>query len=70
MEDKKKFIKNTLEYRIPIYFYKAIERELLKKNYLQAMVYTYDLKLMQSLIDSYGYDLVIECMIEVFATEE
>ena len=70
MEDKKKFIINTLEYRIPIYYYNGIKRELLKGNYLQAINYTYDLKLMQTLIDDYGYDLVVECMIEVFATEE
>ena len=43
-----------------------IINELENEDYISAMYQTYKTELLQELINNYGYDLVVECMVELY----
>ena len=70
LEKKKTFIKTRLNNQIFSYYYNGIKKALLDRKYLLAIIKTENLEIMQSLINDYGYDLVVDCMIELLLKEK
>lgn len=70
LSDKKRIIINQLEQKIAPYYYSDIKEKLVNENYIMAMYQTYKTEIIQELINEYGYDLVVECMIELFLEEK
>ena len=70
LSSAKKFIISQLENKIPTHYYDSIKEALLDGRYLVAINNTHNTAIMQSLIDTYSYDLVVECMTELFVPEE
>lgn len=62
---KTRLKKVIVDWRIP-----DIKEELVNKDYISAMYKSNKTKVIQELINDYGYDLVVECMKELFLKEK
>jgi hypothetical protein len=69
LEMDKTFIKTILKDKISEYRKAYVKVELVNKDYIMAMYQTYERETIQELINNFGYDLVVECMVELFLTE-
>lgn len=70
LEKNKIFIKTTLKNKITDYRKSYVKEELINRKYIDAMYQTYETEIIQKLINDYGYDLVVECMNELFLKEK
>ena len=70
LEKKKTFIKTRLNNEISNWRKIEIINELENEDYISAMYQTYKTELLQELINNYGYDLVVEFMVELYLKEE
>lgn len=68
--NNKTFINTRLKFAVGNYTREDVKEELVNKNYINAIYKSYNTQIIQELINDYGYDLVVECMVELFLTEE
>lgn len=70
LEKKKTFIKTRLNNSITYCRRLPVKKALIiNRNYIEAL-HRYETRALQPLIDDYGYDLVVECMNELFLKEK